>query len=499
MQQSETSEPLGPFEPAPGAGFIYAGLTALALTPLLIWPIPRTADLINHWARLTLINMPLSDPLRAYYQYKLAIIPNLAIDLAAVCLLPILSAQSIVTLFWMLAIIVPAWGVWRLQLALFGRPQLTLLLAPLAAYNIVVSTGLVNFAVGMGLTLHAMAWWLTIDRQRIWARFFLFNAIGVALFFCHIAAYAAFCLIICLIEATPAPGDTPRQWLRRCLVAALATCGAFALWPLAEPIDSRVAYASPKILAFFAPVWSGIPVSDMIALGGVLGILAFAYLGRQLRASRQLVWPMLFFGMIALAIPSSWGSGSLLDARLMALWFLIGIATLGWEWRGANARIAPWIVGTLCVARVATVMPEWQAYDRDASALRQALGAIEPGQRALVVQSSEALCSIDMTYEQHLADFAIIDRRAMVNTLFTGAGMQPVRPVRRFDQSLSWEPQHWASLDQSEAGSPTALASKWRDNFDIVIALHGPCSWRPQGEGLRLIGQSPLADIYSLK
>ena len=90
-------------------GFLYAALLLLMTTPILIWPVPRSWDLVNHWARLTLLTMPASDPLNAIYQVKFDLIPNLAIDFIYLALSWALSPQSVVRLAWAASFLLPAW------------------------------------------------------------------------------------------------------------------------------------------------------------------------------------------------------------------------------------------------------------------------------------------------------------------------------------------------------------------------------------------------------
>src|SRR4051794_25187647 len=137
---------------------VHTALIALMLAPLVIWPIPRAADIVNHWARLTVLNMPADDPLNAFYSVKFALIPNLGIDLIYLASSPLFSAQSVTRLALALAIALPAWGAWRLNRALFAAPQITILLVPLISYNLVVTVGLVNYGLGIGLALLALAW-----------------------------------------------------------------------------------------------------------------------------------------------------------------------------------------------------------------------------------------------------------------------------------------------------------------------------------------------------
>ena len=137
--------------------------------------------------------MPAGDPLAALYQARLALISNLAVDLVYLALSPVLSAESVIGLAWIAAFALPAWGAWRLNKALNGAPQPIIFVAPILSRTTSSTTlGLVNFALGMGLAIYAVAWWWTIDRRRVWTRFAVFNLLSAALFFCHLAAYAVF-------------------------------------------------------------------------------------------------------------------------------------------------------------------------------------------------------------------------------------------------------------------------------------------------------------------
>ena len=95
------------------AALIYAALVAAMAAPALIWPIPRGNDIVDHWARLTLYHMAPGDPLNALYRVRFGLIPNLGLDALYLALSPLLSAQSVVRLAWMLAIALPAWGPGR--------------------------------------------------------------------------------------------------------------------------------------------------------------------------------------------------------------------------------------------------------------------------------------------------------------------------------------------------------------------------------------------------
>lgn len=94
----------------------YFALLALMTLPVL-FPIPRTADLVNHWARLTVLAMPVSDPLNAFYRVEWGVIPNLGIDLIYMLLASLLSVETIVRLAFILSFWLPAIGIWLLHRA----------------------------------------------------------------------------------------------------------------------------------------------------------------------------------------------------------------------------------------------------------------------------------------------------------------------------------------------------------------------------------------------
>jgi hypothetical protein len=490
----------------------YWALTALHLAPLVIWPIPRSADLINHWARLTLAGIAPSDPLNAHYVYKLQIIPNLAVDLIYFALSPILSPLATIQLAWVASILLPASGVWRLNRVLYGEPQYAVLLAPLLAYNVVVVVGLLNFAIGIGIALHAIALWLAFDRSKVAARALIFNAAGLVLFFCHIGAYALFAATIWLIEASPRSGDSAKSWLLRCAQAPLFFALVGALWVATDPIDTRLNYAPPfALLRYLAAFWSGDARSDLLAFAGFLTLIGFGIFRRDTRVSRKMAMPLAGLAAILALIPSSWGAGSLLAARLNVFLALLGVGSLKWHVGNADRVMIPTLAATFCLLRVALAAPEWRTYEEAAANFRREATAIKPGQRVLVVAPPAADCGgsqtpLRLTFEQHLANFVVIDRRAAASSLFTGRAMQPVRLRDRDLERIPWDAIDAALLfgadsQRTDVGArPRANDAlvNWRKQFDILLVMHGACTWRPNEPDLQNIARGETADIYAI-
>jgi hypothetical protein len=475
-------------------GLTYAALLALTLAPLLMWPIPPTWDLINHWARLTLYHMAPGDPLAALYRVRLTPIPDLALDLANLALSPLLSPQAVATLGWAGAILLPAWGAWRLGKALNGVAQPAILFVPALSYNLVVTLGLINFAIGVGLALIAYAAWLTIDRRRLWLRLALFNAISVALFFCHLAAFASLVLLVALYEMTPpGEGETWRDWAKRNLLAPAHFLAGVALWLVAAPIDGRVTGPGSKLAALAAPMFNDTAETGVLATLALVVALSAAVLTRRVTFATAMRWPLIGLTAIVALAPSAHGAADFIDARLAVLLAYLVLASL----QGPSGRAAQgWAVALAVVvvlARVGAAAPLWAAYDSQAANFRAAIRVISPGARALVVAPPVGRCpSLDaQDFTRGLMNFVVIDRHALVSTLFTGRGMQPVAAIDPRLADIPWTPLRLDWLAR--------YAPDWTKRYDTMIALHVECDWRPDLAGWTEVAGTPEATIYAAR
>ncbi len=495
-------------QPAPSAapaavasmrlGLVYFALVALMAAPAAVWPIPRSWDLVNHWARLTLYQMPAGDPLAALYQARLALIPNLAVDLVYLALSPVLSAESVIRLAWIASFALPAWGAWRLNKALNGAPQPIILVAPALSYNLVTTLGLVNFALGMGLAIHAVAWWLTMDRDRPWTRFVVFNLLSAALFFCHLAAYAGFCLIVGLIEASPRRSEAWRDWLGRVWPTPFCVALGAVLWLFAVSFESRFGGPGIKAASLAAPM-----LVDDLSTGFIetmaLAIALFAAWNRRLLTfAPAMRLPLAGLLAAIAALPPARGAADYIDARLAVFFAYLAVASLGGPVGASAKRWLAAAAALVCAARVAAAAPGWAEYAREADDFRQAIRAVAPGARALVVAPPAEACETGA--EQHdlrgLANFVVIDRRALVSTLFTGKGMQPVAELDPRMADTPWVAVRpaWLAAHEGGGGAPS-----WREVYDTAILLHGGCVWRLDAPGLTPIAESRVATIYRVR
>jgi hypothetical protein len=476
----------------------YFALLALMTLPVLFL-IPRTADLVNHWARLTILAMPASDPLNTFYRVEWGAMPNLGIDLVYIALAPLLSAETVVRLAYILSFWLPALGVWALHCAWAQKPSPTILIAPILSYNLVTTVGLVNYGLGIGVALIALAWWAAHEPRRILYDLLVLNAVAVALFFCHLMALAAFCVIFGLLEATPRRGESLKAAFLRALQSPLYVAAALALVWSMPPMPNGYEIVGQKFWILIAPFFSGLPYD--VQWGGELGTLIVAlFVARVVVVAEPARLAVFCFFVLAVSAPSSMGTANLIDARLVALWAYFALsATVARVPK--PRRLASVVSGAafaFAFARLGLLIPAWSAYNDDVAEMRTAFSAIPLGSSVLAVTPPNCR-DPSLKFEYNLSTFAVIDRRAQVNTLFAGQGMQPVRAR---DPAIAAAPQTIVNSDWLTGAAAQSLAAwgpviaHWRDRFGVVVDIHGACESAVVAPALERVARSKIADVY---
>ncbi|MCC8940620.1 hypothetical protein H8A99_30300 [Bradyrhizobium sp. Arg68] len=479
----------------------YFALLALMTLPVL-FPIPRTADLVNHWARLTILSMPASDPLNAFYRVEWGVIPNLGIDLIYVVLTPLLSVDIIVRFAFSLSFWLPAIGAWFLHGAWAQKPSPTILIVPVLSYNLVTTVGLVNYGIGIGIALIALGWWVSKKRRRIAYDLLVVNAVAVVLFFCHLMAFAGFCIIFGLLEATPRRGESFKTTFWRALQSPLYVAVALVLVWSMPPMPSGYQIVGQKFWIFVAPIFSGLPYEIQWGAGLAAMILAL-FATRLVVIVETARWTIYSFFILAVFAPSSIGTANFVDARLVVLWVYLALsATVARvpEPRHLTGVISAAVIVFACT-RLALLLPEWKSYNGDVAEMRMAFSAIPLGSSVLAVTPPNCE-DPNLNFEYNLSTFAVIDRRAQVNTLFAGQGLQPLRArdpaVAAAPQTIAksqWLTETAQSKAEMLAAGAGAIAH-WRDVFNVVVEIHGSCESAVTAPGLERIASSRIADVY---
>jgi hypothetical protein len=124
-----------------------------------------------------------------------------------------------------------------------------------------------------------------------------------------------------------------------------------------------------------------------------LAIALFAAWSRRLLTFAPAMRLPLAGLLVAIAaLPPARGAADYIDARLAVLFAYLAIASFGGPVGAAAKRWLALAAAIVCVARVAAAAPDWAEYAREADDFRQAIRAVAPGARALVVAPPADAC-----------------------------------------------------------------------------------------------------------
>jgi hypothetical protein len=488
--------------------WLYGALVALAASPVLFWPIPRGNDLVDHWARLTLYHQASGDPIAGLYRIHFGLIPNLGVDLMYLALSPLLTPLAVIKLAWALSIILPALGAFAIHRAVFDKPSPTIWIVPFLSYNVATTVGLINFCLGAGLAMLAVAYALK-RREGLRARdVLMLNAFGAALFFFHLIALAMYGVLLAGVLALPLRAP-PRQLLRRAVLAALSVAVPAALVLLRE--HSPSAYNLEDTVGvgvMAAPIYT-MTAWDRVFMYMLIGLASMGLLPGMKVAPRA--WGALAaFALFAFLVPSWSGAATLIDARLKVYLWYFAFAVTSLKTEAMFDRMRPYIAGAAIAAtalRVWALAPVWDEFNERAVEMRRLMQALPMGSRVLVT-SHDDCDNFHAATLSNLTTFAVIDRRSFVSTLFAQSGMQPIAPT---DAMLDGGPtigmdSRWLSEEGRRAFLPSVLRAKWaqpyidwRHHFTHIVDTHVDCASTLKGPGLTPMGAIPGFDLYKIE
>jgi MFS family permease len=463
--------------------------TAIALAPVLVFPIAPLADYPNHLARMQVITTIGSDPdLARYYDIHWQIIPNLIMDVVVPQLARVTNIYHAGQAFTVLCMLLVATGVFALNRALFGGwPAIGLVGLPLL-YNRIFLIGLMNYWFGVGLALWAVAAWVAL-RERWWPWRFLASALfAVGLFFSHILAVGVYGLALLAFELwrlrqrrkaplAPRLVDFVATGLPFLPVLALLLAS-----PTLELSGKNEWSWSAKLDGLHYVVSAYSDFADLALAAAMVAVLAWAAVLGRLRL-HPAGWILLGLGALAyLAMPNVTHTAYLVDQRLPIAIILIaiGFTNLQAPARLAEAGIVLALLFLLAV-RITEVGINWTALSRqEAQVLASTKLIAERGARVLVAQSDDTSDLDALDYGlAHAGCLAIIERSALVADTFVFAGKQimSIRPAfQKLAESTDTELPSIDELKDNDAseelGGDPPYWQQWQDKFDYLYVMY---------------------------
>ena len=424
--------------PSSGEAWPVAALgvaTLLIVSPIWLTQAPAMPDYPAHLASFHLIGGLANDPVIAkFWRIEWAPIPNLASEFSVPLLAKLCGYRFATKLFLTLATLMWAIGPALVQRALYRRLYPTALAGALFAYSANFMWGFFNYIFASGLAILLFAGWIASTGWPSWRRALVFALALLPVYFSHVFAAALLLLMIggyeaqAWFETRPLSFKSAAIRIWPILVAALPVAILFLFFKPAGA-DGHIAFNiltswQDRIEAMLDLYFDQTHYVVLAAL--LVAVVAGLWTGRLALDRRMwLVLAVLLF-LTAFAPEEAmggWGVDLRIPPMFCALLFAASELRLERRWQMATAAVL--LVVTAFDA--AALAGNWRYYDRRYDEFRAADAVIPEGAKIVTVLDGDAIgWASDQPY-WHMAEFAIIDRKAFTPLLFATKGQHVVR------------------------------------------------------------------------
>jgi hypothetical protein len=428
----------------------------IAAIPVLLHPVPPLSDYINHLSRMHVIASIGNDPdLARFYRVDWQVIPNLMMDMILPVLVRIMNVYTAGQTYMIASFVLILSGTFALNRQLHGRWSVLPLAAFPLLYNYVFLVGTMNYVSGIGLSLWALATWIALRERRLPLRLAVSAVFVTALFFCHLFALGTYGLGLLAFElhrlwsapTFPSPvrgggkggGRRPDMRALSLRLFDFAATGVPFLpvlpllmmsptWGLRSDVSWEL-IGKIDGLVYVISVYSG-TVSMMMAVVVALAV-GYALYRRALSFHAFGVVLLVLGAIVYVAMPRIIFDTYMADQRLpISLAFML-IACAQIDCRCLAVRHAFVHRGVVAVlflllaARVVEVQTVWATLSPEADAFRESVQLIDRGAKVMVAYADpEGGDDVRNLGLVHAACLAVIERSALVTTVFTVVGKQ---------------------------------------------------------------------------
>lgn len=473
-----------PFRRTRLVALAFLGLLLATAIPVLSVDIPPLADYANHLARMHVIAALDHNPhLAALYRIDWAPLPNLAMDAIVPPLIPLLGLYGAGKAFVLLTILLLTTGPVALQRALHGRADALSLSGFLFVFNGILLLGLVNYLFGAGLAMWGVAAAAALRRRPAWQQGLVSAAFVLILFFCHLFALGVYGLGLLALHVFRWLAEDRRLGWRDHLAFVLPFGVALPLMsasPTHQLSRDILWDAHGKAEGLFYIVSS---YNDLVDFGlAAVVVAAVTYAGRRRLLSLHAAgWTLLTIGcLVFIAMPRMLFGSWMADQRLpVALVFLlIGFARLDTPRRRLHLA-AYGLLAALVLGRGLVITSHWAELNATTEEMRGAMRLMEPGSALLVAHADQSDLSTSVKNAvSHMPNLAVIERSALVSTVFTVAGKQVMTvnaPYRGLVDAEDGDPPTLSQLLADLSGlapGPAAYWTGWAGRYDYLVLLN---------------------------
>ena len=494
-------------------------LGLIVLGPVLAAPLMPFDDSLNHLARIYVMVHGAADPLLSrFYAIRWHVLPNLGMELTLPWLVAVTDIYTAGKLFTTATLLLMLAGPFAIHRALYRQWSLGPLVAAVFLYNGVTRYGMLNYQLGIGLMLFAVASWIAL-RSSGWAlRAAVSLGCVLVLFCCHLMALAVYGLTILSYElwlACAVRRARRGRWtdLAVLVLPFLPTLVLLALGPGSEGagearglvwggLHARLDGLRYLMLTY-APRW------DLLAMAAI--VLGLLWAMRQRRVfMHPFGWILLaVVAPVYLVIPNegmgSWGAAVRMPVAV--LFVLFGVLRWNLPSRALQQGFLL-AVAAIAVFRLTTVESVVRRYNAVADDVRASLSLIPPGSRVLIAadyaHKDEALQSI-----QELPMLAMIERSSLVSIAYSHPQQQILvvkPPYRESTGGYSDQPVALPALLDHTPPDPHDSPlydpagrfywADWERNYDYVYVIYRSGQPNPAPDRLALLRNGDQFQLF---
>jgi hypothetical protein len=483
-------------------------LLGMILLPLVLFPYPGLQDYPNHLARGLILLNPNDPVLERLYRVKWDLLPDLGWDIWIKIVGQVIPLGLAGKLFIAIAQVLILGGCFVLNRALVSRFTYAPLLAAPLLFNAGFTRGFLSFTLGTGLALLASAWWVSARRKNWLGRLFLATIISTGLYFVHFYAWAFYGLFVLCFEVQKRVESRETN---------------FAMWALqlgrdglqALPVPFMIAHtaansAPPEFLArrFELPYARFLQIQHLIDVGNpatsfALVVTFSAFIAIALR---KLVWlrvttecALLLAVSVALffLLPDQIAGTYYVSWRILLLGSLVGIASLvPIEGHEMGPRSGLLIIACIIAFISTQTIWSWRSAEAGREAFAQLIQDVPEGKAIFVVHSGTTARKLERSSVGlfHVGSYAVLTRRALVQSMFTATGQHPLRFRDQQLQSIPKNSEMFLSEIKKEFRKDGLDLADHIMGFDFVV-VHGP----DFGDDLLALSQQKLLLINQTK
>ncbi|AMX94442.1 hypothetical protein EOA22_09615 [Mesorhizobium sp. M7A.F.Ca.US.014.04.1.1] len=493
-------------------GILLIVLLVVAFLPVLLVDIPAMADYPNHLARMSILMRAGTPEAHPYYEAAWAPYPNLAMDLVVPFAGRLIGIELASKLFYLVSQMLVVSGAMAVGAAAQGRVILSGFVASLFLYAMPFAFGFVNFEFGLGIVLWSIAVWIWLAERPLPLRLAIHAVFVVVLYISHLFALGLYGIVVGLYELSRWP-DHIENWKRTILLVAGMAAPVVAVGALALAYGGKVGgegtewALSAKLLALVQV--NGFSRYTSSAVTVVLVILSYlAVKHRMVAVSRVGCW--IGFGLLCLFIlmPFRVADTAFVDGRvLLALVLILPAFVTIKRPQGSRGTLLVALAFGAGLANSGIAIWAQLSCRGEYRALMTAFDAIPMGSRILTGQNGlpdDPPTNLLLYPMYNAAALAVVTRNALMPTLFTYPGKQPVRP--RPEVANLTVPQGgpipMSELEAYAAGAlppvEAAYAAHWTRDFDYLLVI-APERSPPRHGNLELIAEGKQFKFYRIR